>query len=225
MKRKFKFLGATCVAILALSAVAVASASATEFVPETGTFPIGFTSTSGAGTLETKSGETVTCKSDTNTGSITAAMTATVVVHFKGCTTTFFGFPIACKTKGAGAEEIVTKTLSGELGTNASKQALLDLVGEGAGKVVAEFECAGNTVKVTGSVIGLFPTTGVFLHETELVLKQTKGVQEFISTINTSGETIDGFLSSSKNGGTPGQSGETTTDKIVLEGTRKVKIQ
>jgi hypothetical protein len=226
MKRKIKFLGLTCLAVFVLSAMAAASASADEFVPETGTFPIPFTSTSGAGTLETSSGETVTCSSDTNTGSITGPMTFSVIVKFKGCKTTFFGFPIACKTSGAGTEEIVTKTLDGELGTNAAKKVLADLVGEGAGEVVAEFECLGNTVKVTGSVIGVFPNTGVFLHETELVLKQTKGIQEFTETINTEGKTIKNVLSSSKNGGAKVQSGETTTDKIVLtEAGRKVKIQ
>lgn len=227
MKRKIKFLGATCVAVIALSAVAAASASAAapEFVPETGTFPIAFTSTSGAGTLETTSGETVTCTSDTNTGKITGAKSSKVTVHFKGCKTTFFGFPIACKTSGAGTEEIVTKELTGELGLNTAKTKVLnDLRGEGTGEVSAEFECAGNTVKVTGSVIGEFPETEKFLHESQLVLKQSKGVQEFTEFINSEGKTVKNTLSSSKNGGTAVQSGETTSDTITLEGSRKVKI-
>ncbi len=230
MKRKIKFLGLTCMAVFALSGIAAASASAVkgEFVPEAGTFPIPFTSTSGAGTLETTTGETVTCSSDTNTGSILGTMTFSVVVKFKGCKTTFFGFPIACKTNGApNAEEIITKTLAGELGTDSTKtKVLADLKGEGAEEVVAEFECAGNKVKVTGSVIGQFPTTEVFLHETELVLKQTKGIQEFTSYLNTKGETVKNVLFSKKGTAEKVQSGETTTDKIVLsEAGRKVKIQ
>ncbi len=227
MKRKIKFLSLTCVAILALCAMAAASASADEFVPDTGTFPIGFIGAGGADTLETASGETVTCKSETATGSITGPMTAKVTLRTKGCTTTFFGFPVACKTSGGGAEEISTKELSGELGTNTAKtKVVLDLRGEGAEELVSEFECAGNTVKVTGSVIGLLPTTGVFLHETELILKQTGGVQEFTEYINTEGKTIKNVPFTSKNRGAKVQSGLTTTDKVVLtEAGRKVKIQ
>ena len=99
-----------------------------------------------------------------------------------------------------------------------------DLKGEGAGQVVAEFECAGNTLKVTGSVIGEFPSTEVFLHETELVLKQSKGINEFTSFFDAEWTSVKNVLMLSKNGGSAVQSGEGTTDKLTFEKERKVKI-
>ena len=204
MSNRAKVLGLMLGAVLAISAITAASASAAlpEYQLESGTFPAAFTSTSVKGTLETTSGETVTCTADTNTGELTSAKLGNVTVTFTGCTTTFFGFPISCKSSGK-ASGVLT----------------------GPGGVATEFECAGNTVKVTGSVIGFFPTINTFLNSTELVLKQTKGVQEIKEYINSSGTTVKNVhLSSSKNGGTAVESGETTTDTITLTGGRKVKI-
>jgi hypothetical protein len=229
MRGKIKYLVAASLAVSAMWAVAAASASAAapEFAPESGTFPINFTSTSGASTLETTGGETVTCESSTGEGSITGEKASKVKFHFKGCTSTFFGLPVSCKSSGAEAKEIVTKELSGELGISSADKTKVvnDLKGEGEGQVVAEFECGEkNTVKVTGSVIAELPATETFVHETEMVLKQSKGINEFTSFFNAEWNIIEAVLKSAKNGGTAVQSGEARTDKLTFEKERKVKI-
>jgi hypothetical protein len=89
---------------------------------------------------------------------------------------------------------------------------------------VAEFECSGVTFKVTGSMIGEFPSTESFLHETELVFKQSKGINEFTSFFNAEWTAVKNVLMLSKNGGTAIQSGESTTEKLTFEKERKVKI-
>jgi hypothetical protein len=226
MKRSLKFLGLTVAAVLAISAMAVASASAAapEYVLSSGTFPVKFTSTSGAGVLETTTHETVNCTSDTNAGEIVNSKEGNVVVTFKGCTTTFFGFPISCNSSGKASGEIVTNKLTSTLEYNVGKTKVLNLLSPPSGGASAEFTCAGNTVKVTGGVLGEFPTTNTFLHSTSLVLKQTGGKQEFREYVNAAGTTLSAHLSSSKNGGTAVESGEETTDTITLEGTRELKI-
>jgi|GEM_PF-6817740 len=220
-----RYLVVAGMAVSAILVVGVPSASAVapEFVPETGAFPVSFTSTSGEGTLETTGGEKVTCKSDTSEGSLTGAKSSTAKIRFKGCSTTILGITVSCTTSGAATEEIVTKSLSGELGMSADKsKAVDDLKGEGAGEVVAEFACAGTTFKVTGSMIGEFPSTETFLKETELVLKQSKGVNEFTSFFNAEWNAVKNVLMLSKNGGSAVQAGEGTTEKLTFE--RKVKV-
>lgn len=227
MSKRAKILGVVLGAVLALTAIAAASASAAlpEYVPNSGTFPIKFTSTSGKGTLQTTTGETVTCTSDSNVGELTGPKSGTVTVTFNGCTTTFFGFPISCKTAGKASGEIVTSKLNSELVYAVGKTQVLNLLSSPTG-TEAEFECAGNTVKVTGSVLGLFPTINKQLHSTSLVLNQTSGKQEFEEYVNASGTTVTGvFLNSSKNGGAAVMSAEGTTDTITLEGTREVEIK
>ena len=95
----------------------------------------------------------------------------------------------------------------------------------GSGGVFTEFECGGNTVKVTGSVIGVFPTINTFLHSTELIFNQTLGVQEIREYIDAGGAKHSGVhLNVSKNGGTPIEGGLGTTEAITFEGTREVLI-
>ena len=55
---RLRTTGLALMAVIALSALAAASASAAlpEFVPTAGKFPVKFTDTSGAGTLETVKG-------------------------------------------------------------------------------------------------------------------------------------------------------------------------
>ncbi|MBA3865970.1 MAG: hypothetical protein H0X42_06440 [Solirubrobacterales bacterium] len=232
MKTKIMILGATCLALV-FSAVVVASASAAkpEFVLKSGTFPVGFTSTSGEGTLETVGGTQVKCTADTNTGKILNAKDDEVTVTFTGCKA--FGF--TCTTAGQSSGTIKTKLLKSKLVYNVGKTKVLDLLYPAteafppkpgsAGGVVAEFTCGGFiNVVVRGAVLGQFPTTNVFLHSTSLVLKQTKGVQEFTQYVTEGGETKEAYLESNSGSGFE-KAGETTTDTITLEGTREVKIE
>lgn len=221
MKHRFRNLGVVIAALFALSAIAAGSAMAEE-TPEFSQYPVHFTSTSGNGTLETVTHETVKCVSDTNTGDITGPRTVNhVVVTFSGCQTTFFGFPISCHTPNQSSGVIQTAELEGELWyADGVTKAATDLHPE-SGTSDAEFECLGNTVNVTGSVVGYFASPNVELEETELVLNQSGGIQELTGyevgvEACEPGEEIEDTLSSSKNGETPVQSGEETHDTIKV---------
>jgi hypothetical protein len=225
---RFRVFGLAFLVVFAFGAGAAASASAAspEYVLETGAFPVGFTWTSGAGTYETTAGETLTCRSGgTGVGGILNSKEGEATLALHGCSTTFFGFPVACRTPGKAPEEIQTKLLGSHLYYNVGKTKVVDDLSPASGTTFAEYECGGNTVVWTGSLIGVYPTTNEFLHETELVLKQTKGVQEITEYETESGTKVSAFLKASKNGGTSVQMGVTTTDKITLEGVRKVKIR
>lgn len=102
--------------------------------------------------------EVVECTADKNEGEITGPRSDTVTIKFTGCKLTK---PItgACHSTSplGGTGEIITKKLTSKLVwlKAATTTVGLDLEGEGTEKVLAEFECAGIKVKVTGSVLGV----------------------------------------------------------------------
>jgi hypothetical protein len=120
---------------------------------------VGFTASGGVGTLETESGTTITCKTQSATGKYdedTGAIkeVETVVATFKGCE-----LPLIkgeCKTVGSAAGEIKTEKLKGALGYisgEKSKPPVIPVVGqalqpEKAKGNFAVFECGGGAVKV-----------------------------------------------------------------------------
>jgi len=233
MKRIFRVLGVTGAAILVVSAVAAASASAAnpQFVLKEGAFPVNFTSTSGAGTLQTVGGTTVNCSADTNTGRILNSKDDEVTVTFTGCNA--FGFPCTTATQSSGT--IKTKLLKSKLVYNVGKTKVLDLLypateafppkAGAEGGVLAEFTCGGFiSVVVRGAVLGEFPTRNVFLHSTSLVLRQTGGNQEFSEYVTEGGETKKAFLEQNTGSGFE-RLGVNSTDTVTFEGTREAKIE
>jgi hypothetical protein len=164
---------------------------------------ITFTSTSGKATLETvpPGSHKVECASDTDTGEFTGHKTDTTTVRFKTCEA--LGFP--CKSTGAAAGEIVTNVLKSELGfINKRAKTVGDALSPLTAANLAEFECAGITIVVEGSVIGSI--TEVNASEYTLTFTQTKGVQ---NPTSLEGEPED-VLFTSIAGGAFEQSGQET---------------
>lgn len=233
--RLIKMLGLGAVAAMALMAfVGAASASAAEpeYVLESGSFPVNFTSTSGAGVLKTVGGSEVICKKDTNTGKLINSKEDEVTVYFEECTA--FGFP--CTTSGQSSGTIKVGPVKSYLvypvggGTR-----VLDLLYPSSesfppaeppnGATIATFTCVLVTVTVRGSLLGEFGKTNEFSHTNSLILTQSGGVQAFKEYETESGEVRKAYLESKKGGGAYEQAGEGTTDTLTLEGTRKVKVK
>lgn len=164
--RFMKIMGLCLAVAFVMSAVAVATASATtpEFRFAAGSKV--FSSVSGPGTLQQKSGATVKCTSDSDTGEIEGASGSkkarNVVVTFKGCTSTILTEVYKCKTATRNEEEIRTNNLEGELGYIkgiAPREVGLLLKPEAPATLYAEFECLKTgkptvAIKVRGSIIG-----------------------------------------------------------------------
>jgi hypothetical protein len=121
---------------------------------------VGFTASGGVGTLETESGTTITCKTqsasgkyDQDTGIIKEV--ETVVATFKGCELPLL--TAECKTVGSAPGEIKTAKLKGALGYVSGEKTLppvIPVVGQelkaeaGTKAAFATFECGGGAVKV-----------------------------------------------------------------------------
>lgn len=196
--KPIRLIGLCLVAAFALSAVAAASASAKEVLYELskGTFPATFTSTGGKSTLETVAGGltgVVSCTGIKDSGTIGSATEGsgktahlgTAKITFTGCTAA--GGLAKCTSVKTGEEtiaegEILVRSAPFHLG-------LADPGGLPAQLLLisgVEFKCATETVKVSGSIIGLIkktngepPVIGEEVEKASLVFKQKKGKQEF----------------------------------------------
>jgi hypothetical protein len=131
-----------------------------------------FKTKGGLGTLETKSGTTVQCKTETSGGEFTGTKAvAGVVVKFNECS----GAGFKCSTAGSKEGELVTKTLEGVIGvekkglTAKANKIAFDLFPAGKTGFFIEFACGTLTVKVKGSV--LVPITTTNKMQLTLVLK------------------------------------------------------
>jgi hypothetical protein len=202
--------------------VASASAALPEYVPKSGTFPIGFTSTVGLSLLETVGGTKVNCNFGTNTGKLLNAKEDEVTITFEGCTT--FGGLVACANTSK-AKQIVVGPLKSMLVYEPGKTGVLDKLFPLSGATVTEFTCGGVNVAIRGGVLGSWPTINRQVHSTSLVFTQSKGVQAHKRFLNPSGTEEEIFLELSTNGGFFEQAGEEATDTITLEGTREVEIR
>lgn len=116
-----RLVGVIFAAVLAISlcAASLASAAAPEF-----SSTAKLTTTGGTGVLATAT-ESVTCTANSSAGEITGVhKVGKVVVTFTGCTGKV-GSGTACsvKSNGSSAGSVVTKTLSGELGSVTSTEA------------------------------------------------------------------------------------------------------
>jgi hypothetical protein len=112
--RNITTIALVIVAALAMSVAAAATASAKTAMPEIvnkeGKTPTktSFTSTSGASTLETLSGNAVKCTADTDKGKLTGPSSDETEVKFTGCSASF---GLKCET-GSTSGEIVLKANS-----------------------------------------------------------------------------------------------------------------
>lgn len=229
---KLNVAGAVLATTLALSGVSMsataasASAALPEFKPESGKFPVAFTSTSGAGTLETVKKETVKCTADKDQGEISGAKAVSnTTVTFTGCTGPLSSH---CQTAGAKEGEIITKALKGKpVYINEAEKSVGLALEPQEGTEFVVFECVGifgikATLKVKGSVIGQIPAENAAkakqLNEQrktlEILFKQKAGIQE-PTEYEEGGKKIPDFLETESKGAIAfgyEQSGEETTD-------------
>jgi len=213
-----KTLIISLLAVFALSAVAASGASAAK--PEFKNHSkIKFTSTSGAGTLETTGGAIVQCKKDTDTGEITGAKAGTGKVTFQECYT-LGNTADVCTTAGASTGDIETVALDLTLGYASATKGEVGPVGvlfePEAGKTanLAEFECEVGGSKLSGlakgSVVGEIGPLNKETTEFTITLKGSKGVQELTKF---EGKTIK--LEASVNKGPLETASEDTTDDLT----------
>lgn len=221
--RNTRIWGLALVAMLAFSAMAAASASGAEPEVKAAKFPVPFTSTSGKGTLETKGGSKVTCESDTNKGEILdKAGNSKVTVTFKKCTTKVLGITVSCTSSGQETGTIVTKPLKDRIRyINHTTKEVGDVLSPETGELLAEFTCAGVTIKVRGSVIGKIPAGKFEEPESSgsLEFKQSGGVQnprEYEEEVGGVFKKVVAHLETSTGGGAFEESGEETTDTITF---------
>ena len=108
-------------------------------------------------TLETVGHQAITCLGSTNSGEYTGEKTATATLTLTGCKRPATGE--ACQSSGAGAGEIVTSPLSGELGFiedfYEGEETLHVSVGLDLkhSPTLLTAQCGANEVAITGSVI------------------------------------------------------------------------
>jgi len=96
-----KFSGVAVLVALALAALpSAASAGEPRIDPASGKFPINFTMSGGHAEFRASGEPAITCTSSTGSGQFTTSTTFTVHILWHGCSTSFFGFPVACNSAG-----------------------------------------------------------------------------------------------------------------------------
>jgi hypothetical protein len=147
-----------------------------------------FTTSGGAGKLETLDGKTVTCEHESSEGefSSTNFKQETTSVRFTGCKSS--GFP--CTTEGLKEGELETRELQGEVGFEAGTKTALELrPGPNAGGLFIAFKCIGIKIEVRPHGGILVPIKNDAMKSTEtLKYKATKGKQKPAKWANSSEE-------------------------------------
>lgn len=177
-----------------------------------------FTSTGGAGFLETVGGAKVECKGESSTGEFKPSNKeeADVVVTFTGCE----AFDLPCTTTGKKAGELVTNELEATVGweSKASKKTDVELYPAASvtSGLFIEFECTGLVIKVRGHV--LVPIKNDKMTQTEtLKFKATKGKQKPEKWEESSSPAIlESAFTNFKNGEYE-QAGQTITSTVKTE--------
>jgi hypothetical protein len=184
--KHLKTIGLMFAAVFALTAFTAAAASAAlpELLSEGKEIPAKtpIKSKSGKSTLETKSGEKVSCTADTDSGEVTGAKTSTTTVTFTGCSA--FGI-LKCTTTGAKSGEIILKS-----------NVTLVYINKSAKEVGLAFalekevtiECtSAEKLHVRGGNIGKLTPVNKSEPKLTLTFAQTKGVQSPTEYENESG--------------------------------------
>jgi hypothetical protein len=147
-----------------------------------------FTTSGGAGKLETVDGKTVTCEVESSEGefSSTNFKQETTSVRFKGCKSDGF----ACTTEGLKEGELETRELLGEVGFETGTKTALELrPGPSAEGLFISFRCAGIKIEVRPHGGILVPIKNDAMKSTEkLKYKATKGIQKPVKWANSSEE-------------------------------------
>lgn len=198
--------------------------------------PLAFTSTSGAGTLETVKARTVKCTADTNEGELTGARSDVSTIKFTGCTTTKI-VTLKCQTTGAKEGEIVLKVQSLLVYTNETTKEVSELLRPAGWPTSTEFvtfECTGlakETLKVrdataNGGVLGVMTPTNTVTNKFTLTFSQSKGVQKSSTKYFEEGVEKTAFLETEGTGTEAfayEQSAEETTDTLTTSELGEIK--
>ncbi len=182
--RSIRTMGLALVAVFLLGAVTASGASATqpEAEPEGGTFPVTFTGTGGAGTLETLDGaHTVKCTGQSSTGEITSKTQSKATLKFTGCSSS----GATCTTAGEPSGTVTSKVVGELVYTGASKNIAAVWFKPASGSTFASFSCTlfgiGTSVTVTEGVVCPVEPVNTSTSTLKIVCKQTKGMNEFMS--------------------------------------------
>jgi hypothetical protein len=217
--QRIKITGLALMAVLALSVIASTTASAAE--PEFAPAANKFTSVvGGAAKFEQKEGlAAVSCTKSTGKGEITAAKAGTFTELFEECTA-----PLSGKCTGLTATTKGDITVSGTFNlryiTKKTNVGIAFKINE------VHFECEKlvTLVSVKGCAVGKVQPVNTKGKTTEAILKQSKGIQEFVSVLNEANSAQEGCkLESEFNGGSFKQAGQENTDKITTEKEGEIK--
>jgi len=156
MKNKMMLLALGALTALVFAALpAVASAGEPTIDPAGGKFPVTFTSSGTTSELRATGEPSIVCTSNSGSGKYTSATTGEFELTFKGCTTSFFGFPVECHSTGQANNVITTGTsvFHNTYLTDAKTTPGI-LVTPPSGGVFTKITCAGiSTIEVKGNGI------------------------------------------------------------------------
>lgn len=233
--RRMRLVGLVLGAVFALSAVLAVAAQASQpfFEEEGGGSVVGIkleTEAPAGGTMVSSTNH-VKCESSKSGGEITGASTVGgVVVTFKGCKLTNGSCTSEAKSPKAGAEEIVTKELKGELVTTKVGTKVGELLEPVAGKtaeyVTIESSCATvSPTTVTGSLIGEVKPLNEFAESGELLYAhgESENEQKIHEYLNPEKETETVKGAELKSFGLL-KAGLTQTNKVTFVG-KKVAVK
>ncbi len=204
--------GATFIVAIVLVALAsaTASAAAPTILPGSGTF----VSTTGLGTLFTKAGSEIACKSETGKGTILSAQATDATIDVTGCTA--FGIP--ANSVGDPSNTMLVILSGNDCYVNkANKEVGVDL---SVTPLNIEVPAIGAKIIIKGNVIGAFTpvnsskTSGFALTFTQA----SNGVQ---SITKCEGGITRSLLISS-NGGTFEAASKVNTDNITFAATHEI---
>jgi hypothetical protein len=203
MKLRSMTVLAALAAMLAVGAIGSASASAAQ--PEfTGSFPNKFEAGKGSVWLETEGkSQLIRCQKSAISGEITASNTASAKGTFSECTLS----GEVCTTEGAGAGDILTKTLPVKLVylSKEHKEVGLDFnwvepkLPASPQLTFATFACGGiQHFTIKGQLIGKITPVNTKATKFSLIYRQSNGIQEIRKS---EGSFDPEYLTSSINGG------------------------
>jgi hypothetical protein len=190
-----------------------------------------FTSSGGTATLLTVKGESVTCSSESSTGTYKLGgnnKEEETTVTFKGCKSN----GLTCTTAGKSPGELVTNPLTGIVGfekSTSTKKTVLQLHPTTSGGHFIDFKCTeALTIEVRGNNANggiLAPIKNGKMTATEsLKYKAAKGIQKPSSWVPPAGFTAEQFLESNFQGTGFAKSGQTITSTVTNVGGVKYEL-
>src|SRR4029077_7132723 len=218
MRSMFRSVLVTLVALFAVAAVASASASAALPEFEYTTFPIAPQMTSGAVTLQTKGGHSVTCKASSASSELANHKELrNAIVTYTGCKSSE---EVSCSSAGAKSGEVITQNLTATLVyINKATKEVGVLYKPASGSTVANFSCGSVKTALTGSVIAKVPHEQLNSLRTSFTweFKQKGGVQEPTEYEEEGGTKASAFLRLFGLEQAGEEKTDTVTTKVALE--------